>query len=560
MSEVTQPSLRRLAQFDVRPRRDLGQNFLVDSNILGVIARAAELDGADVALEIGGGLGVLSEYLAARVAHVHVIEIDRHLEPALRDALAPFANATLHIADAMALDLAALEPVPSKVIANLPYGIAAGAILRTIEELPTVSRWVAMVQREVGERLASPPGGRTYGIPSVLCQLACEVRVLRGVARSVFVPVPNVDSVLVGMTRTGPAAPPELRRFVQAAFAHRRKALARSLALAHRRRPRARARRARRPRPAGRRARRAALARRAADAVGGAGGVREPAPAKINLCLLVGPTRHDGRHDLVTVMQSITLADEIEMADAERDEVLCPAVAGPNLAAAALAAFREATGWDGPGQRIEIVKRIPVAAGLGGGSADAAAVLRLAARRSGRGDARLAFELSAALGSDVPGLLVPGRVLARGAGERVEPMDDPAPFGILVLPSAARLSTAGVYAEADRLGGLRSAAELEAVDPLAAVGVNDLEAAARSLEPTIGRALERARAAGARHAMVCGSGPTVIGLFDDLGLAGLGGGATLRAAGVEAHAAEPVAGERWRTPGGAGRPGPRRSG
>jgi 4-diphosphocytidyl-2-C-methyl-D-erythritol kinase len=242
--------------------------------------------------------------------------------------------------------------------------------------------------------------------------------------------------------------------------------------------------------------------------------VRELAPGKVNLCLLVGPTRSDGRHELVTVMQAITLADEVEMEDGDRDEVVCPDVEGPNLAAEALRAFRDATGWDGPGQRITIRKRIPVAAGMGGGSADAAAVLRLAARRSGRGDLRLAHELAAALGSDVPGLLVPGRVLARGAGEQLEPLPDPDPFGILVLPSPARLATADVYARADRLGGLRSAAELARLDPLAAVGVNDLERAARSLEPSIGAALAAARSAGARHAMVCGSGPTVVGLFD----------------------------------------------
>ena len=232
MNEVTQPSLRRLAQFEVRPRRDLGQNFLVDSNILGVISRAAALGGEDVVLEIGGGLGVLSEHLAGLAAHVHVIEIDSRLEPALRDALDPFAaNTTLHVADAMALDLGSLDPQPTKVVANLPYGIAAGAILRTIEELPGVTRWVAMVQREVGERLAAPAGTRSYGVPSVLCQLACDVRVLRAISRSVFVPVPNVDSVLVGLGRRGPAPAPELRRFVQGAFAHRRKALARSLSL-----------------------------------------------------------------------------------------------------------------------------------------------------------------------------------------------------------------------------------------------------------------------------------------------------------------------------------------
>ena len=159
MSDLpTQPSLRRLKQFGVRPKRDLGQNFLIDSNILGVIERAAELSPQDVALEIGGGLGVLSEYLGERCAHVHVVELDRSLEPALRDALDPHPNTTLHIADAMDLDLAALDPAPTKVVANLPYGIAAGAILRTIEELPGVTRWVAMVQKEVGERLAAEPG------------------------------------------------------------------------------------------------------------------------------------------------------------------------------------------------------------------------------------------------------------------------------------------------------------------------------------------------------------------------------------------------------------------
>lgn len=229
----TQPSLRRLRAFEVRPKRDLGQNFLIDSNILDVIARAAELDPADVVLEIGGGLGVLSEHLAARCAHVHVVELDRSLEAPLRDALDPFGErATLHLADAMSLDLAALDPAPTKVVANLPYGIAAGAILRTIEELPLVTRWVAMVQKEVGERFAAQAGTAAYGVPSAIAQLACDVRVLRPISRQVFFPVPNVDSVLVGLERRAAAPPPALRAFVQGAFAHRRKALARSVALA----------------------------------------------------------------------------------------------------------------------------------------------------------------------------------------------------------------------------------------------------------------------------------------------------------------------------------------
>jgi 16S rRNA (adenine1518-N6/adenine1519-N6)-dimethyltransferase len=231
-SSPSQPSLRRMREFGVRPKRELGQNFLIDSNILGVIERAAELRSEDVVLEIGGGLGVLSEHLAPLVAHLHVVELDRALEPALRDAIDPFENVTLHVADAMRLDVRALDPAPTKVVANLPYGIAAGAILRTIEELEHVERWVGMVQKEVGERFAARAGSGAYGVPSVLAQLACEVQVVRAVSRSVFAPVPNVDSVLVGLRRTGPAAEPALRELVGAAFAHRRKALAGSLALA----------------------------------------------------------------------------------------------------------------------------------------------------------------------------------------------------------------------------------------------------------------------------------------------------------------------------------------
>lgn len=228
-----QPTLRRIARFGVRPKHALGQNFLVDSNILGVIGRAAELDSHDVILEIGGGLGVLSEYLARRAAHVHVVELDASLEPALRDALDPFDDrSTLHLLDAMELDLAALQPRPSKVVANLPYGIAASVILRTIEELDSVTLWIAMVQREVGERFAATPASRAeYGVPSVLAQLACEVQVVRKIPRSVFHPVPRVDSVLVRLKRRGPAPPPQLRAFVRGAFAHRRKTLAGSLAL-----------------------------------------------------------------------------------------------------------------------------------------------------------------------------------------------------------------------------------------------------------------------------------------------------------------------------------------
>jgi 16S rRNA (adenine1518-N6/adenine1519-N6)-dimethyltransferase len=227
-----QASLRRIREFGVRPNRELGQNFLIDDNMLGVIGRAAELDPGDVVLEVGGGLGVLSEYLAPRVGHLHVVEVDRSLEPALRDALDPHDNATLHVADAVSLDFAELRPAPGKVVANLPYGVAATVILKSLEELPAANLWVAMVQREVGERLAAAPGSKTYGATSVLAQLSADVRVLRKVSPTVFHPVPNVESALVVLRRR--SAPPsrQVVDLVHAAFAHRRKALPGSLALA----------------------------------------------------------------------------------------------------------------------------------------------------------------------------------------------------------------------------------------------------------------------------------------------------------------------------------------
>lgn len=229
-TEPTQPSLRRLRRFGVRPNRNLGQNFLIDSNILEVIARAADLSEDDVVLEVGGGLGVLSEFLAARAAHVHVVELDERLREPLRDAVDPFGDrVTLHFGDAVRLDYRTFEPPPGKVVANLPYGVAATVILNTVADLGDVTRWVAMVQKEVGERLAAAPATPAYGAPSVLAQLSCEVKVLRAVSRTVFHPVPNVDSVLVGLTRTAPPAPAGLRAMVSAGFAHRRKVLATTL-------------------------------------------------------------------------------------------------------------------------------------------------------------------------------------------------------------------------------------------------------------------------------------------------------------------------------------------
>jgi len=247
----------------------------------------------------------------------------------------------------------------------------------------------------------------------------------------------------------------------------------------------------------------------------------ERAPAKINLCLFLGPTRADGRHELVTLFDSIELADELEVAAAAADEVVCEGVDGPNLVADALSALR-AVGWAAPPVRVRIRKRIPVAAGMGGGSADAAAMLRLAPRLAPVAQGVIAV-IAARLGADVPAQLHPGPSLGTGAGEVLEVLPALAPYGVLVLPQPFALSTADVYREADRLGLARPADELarlrarlaaalpEAIAP--ELMVNDLQPAALSLRPEIAGALDRARDAGADAAIVCGSGPTAIGIF-----------------------------------------------
>jgi 4-diphosphocytidyl-2-C-methyl-D-erythritol kinase len=321
--------------------------------------------------------------------------------------------------------------------------------------------------------------------------------------------------------------------------------------------------------------------------------LRASAPAKINLGLFVGPAREqDGRHELASVMQSISLADQLTLESADgaaraagggdegvggvggegegvggaggegegvggaggegegesgivedgageaganvgggEDEIVCPGVAmtaGENLAARALRLFREATGWDAGPLRLGIDKRIPVAAGLGGGSADAAAALRMAMQASGLGSQELLLELAGRLGADVPAQIAPGRWLARGAGERLRELPAPShPFGVLVLPVADELSTAAVYARADELGVGRTARELKDLERELAVALelsaavpearellhNDLQAAAISLCPRIELALTQALDAGADVAFVSGSGPTVVGLF-----------------------------------------------
>jgi 4-diphosphocytidyl-2-C-methyl-D-erythritol kinase len=251
------------------------------------------------------------------------------------------------------------------------------------------------------------------------------------------------------------------------------------------------------------------------------------APAKLNLCLYLGARRDDGLHELCSLFEPLALGDRIEVREAAEDEVICAGVEGENLALRALRALRE-HGWESPPLRIEIEKRTPVAAGLGGGSADAAAVLRLAA-----GEVADLEQIAAALGADVPSQLTPALSLVRGAGEGVELLPEPAEHAVVLLPDGGGLGTAAVFAEADRLGLGRPAAELDELaarlreaagagsSPFAYAEllVNDLEPAARSLRPAIGAALDALRDAGAPLALLTGSGPTAFGLFESLGAA-----------------------------------------
>ena len=200
----------------VTPNRDLGQHFLVDENILGVIGRLAELEQDDVVLEIGPGLGVLTDYLAERVHRVHAVELDRGLEPHLAERLAGRDNVELHFGDALRLDLAALDPAPGKLVANLPYSVPTPLLVESLDGLPSIERWTVMVQREVADRFFAGPSTKAYGAVSVLVQLATHRTGFHPVSRTVFRPQPNVDSALVAYRRTRlPESYPEVKRVVE---------------------------------------------------------------------------------------------------------------------------------------------------------------------------------------------------------------------------------------------------------------------------------------------------------------------------------------------------------
>ncbi len=224
--------MRLLEAHGLRPDTDLGQHFLLDENLVDVSLRRASVGAGDVALEVGPGPGVLTAALARTARHVHALEIDRRLEPVLMDALGGAANVTVHWGDALRMDLSALDPVPTVVVANLPYSIATPFMVESMWRLPRVERWCVMTQAEVADRWLAAPGGRLYGAPTVLMALAAESTFRRAVGREVFVPRPRVDSALVAFRRTGSGPSAPLREMVRAAFAARRKTLVNTLGAA----------------------------------------------------------------------------------------------------------------------------------------------------------------------------------------------------------------------------------------------------------------------------------------------------------------------------------------
>jgi 16S rRNA (adenine1518-N6/adenine1519-N6)-dimethyltransferase len=222
-----------VSRFRVSPNRELGQHFLVDENILGVIGRLAELAPDDVVLEIGPGLGVLTEYLADRVGRVRAVELDRGLEPPLRERLGGRDNVELEFGDALRLELGGGDPAPTKLVANLPYNVATPIVVESLDGLPTIGLWCVMVQREVADRFFAAPSTKAYGAVSVLIQLATERTGFHAVSRNVFRPRPNVESALVAFRRRDEVRSigADVKRVVEAAFAHRRKTLPNSLEL-----------------------------------------------------------------------------------------------------------------------------------------------------------------------------------------------------------------------------------------------------------------------------------------------------------------------------------------
>ena len=560
-----------LARHELRPSKALGQHYLADPNTARKVARLGGAGPGETVLEVGPGLGSLTLALREAGAAVVAVEADPRLLPALAEVLGDDPLVRVELADALKVDLAALAPA-GRLVANLPYNIAATLVLKVLAEAPAIGHLVVMVQREVGERLAAAPGSAAYGAPSAKLAAQASARVLSPVSRRVFVPEPRVDSVLLGVTRRQHPAvagldQAELSQVIDAAFGQRRKtlrnalrglgldaagvealgqaagvdlglraerldvaafaALTRQLPTLLNRSPAA----ATMP---GHRRRGGTLVASSQRQPGDAPqtSLRARAAAKVNLGLYVGPLRADGRyHEVVSVLQSIAIWDELEVEVVPEGLGLEVEGGGlpPDETNLVLVAARELArrSRDLPGARFRLRKGIPVSAGLGGGSADGAAALIALDRLWGLHLPTVNLHTMAAeVGSDVPFCIAGGSGVATGRGDKIREVPSKGSTWWVVGIDHERLATQDVYDHFDELG---LAAPLEGRWPddlLAALAVgdarqlagalsNDLEPAAFDLLPGLAKSKRRLLEAGALGAIMSGSGPTMLGLCAD---------------------------------------------
>jgi 16S rRNA (adenine1518-N6/adenine1519-N6)-dimethyltransferase len=232
---LTAGDVRRIARsHGIRPSQRLGQNFVIDPNTIRKIVRLARVEGDDRVLEIGAGLGSLTVGLAEKAGEVVAIEFDRALIPALTEVTHPLGNVRIVEGDAMRVDYSSIfADKPHRFVSNLPYALAVPLMAKLLTEQPGVTSFVAMVQREVGERLVAPPGSRTYGAISVLVAYFCRAELVGRVSPNVFWPRPKVWSVIIKLDRRPPPVSVDIERLmkvVTAAFAQRRKTVRNSLA------------------------------------------------------------------------------------------------------------------------------------------------------------------------------------------------------------------------------------------------------------------------------------------------------------------------------------------
>ena len=538
--------IRQLAdKLDIRPTKKLGQNFVHDPNTVRRIVATAEVTAQDHVLEVGPGLGSLTLALIDTVQDVTAVEIDPRLAAELPATLAWRAPEHAHklrliVKDALQVTRQDVDdvgaPMPTALVANLPYNVSVPVLLHLLEEFPSITRVLVMVQSEVADRLAAAPGSKVYGVPSVKASFYGQVRRAGAVGKNVFWPAPKIESGLVRIDRFQPSLWPggvkdSTFTLIDAAFAQRRKTLRAALAGVFGASSRAEE----------------ALVRAGIDPtlrgeklgvddfVRLAGFMRHEAVAhgKVNLHLGVGDARPDGYHELTTVFQSLALADQVSVSIGDGPVgVTSIAVRGfdaDNVPTDSSNLVWKAAELAGVSQALDvhIDKGIPVAGGMAGGSADSAAMLRIMAALNGLDDAQLE-KIAAQLGSDVPFTLHGGTMLGTGRGEKLEPLPTSGEYHWVLAVSSEGLSTPTVFATLDELRDTNpELPRAGAVDALASALLtgdpeqvaphlaNDLQAAAVALRPGLQDILDAGIHAGALNGIVSGSGPTCAFLCRD---------------------------------------------